>query len=457
MSPVTLVWFRDDLRIFDHAALQEAVRLGLPVVGLFVWEEYGDARRARFLYECLSELEGTLADRRVPLCFLRGKAEEAVLGFAKQAGAAYVVCAESAEPAVREQDAVMAAKLVGQGCFFRLVNDAVLLPKSALVSPEGSPYTDFDSYRGAWLAAAKQAVWCDGDDWGRLDELQKGLSEKLKVARGLPAEAELGITGGFSLIKGGERAARKRWDGFQTGIAAYREECAFPARQGTSGLSPYLRFGALSVRRLVDRAAGMGNAGAQAWLDGLIRREYYRQLFYHYPNLQFESYKLQYRDLAWENRPDFLSAWQEGRTGYPLLDAAMRCLNQTGLLHGALRRFAAVFLTQMLLCDWRLGESYFAEQLLDYDAAVNNGCWQDAAGVGTERVLPRMVHPVLESQKLDPDGQIIRRYLPQLSHLPRDVVHAPWLAKGTVNTYGYSDPIVDYGEQKGKWTALFGV
>lgn len=462
MFQTTLVWFRYDLRAFDHTALQEAVRLGLPVVGMYVFEPEGapvsEGRRRRrvFVHQCLSELQSRLAEKGVPLFVAIGSAEREVPAFAKDVDAAYVVCAGAGEPDAVHQENVVAAHLVGDGRQFKVVNDDAVLSKFVSADSEGKLYTDFDAYRKAWLAASAGMVWQPSDDWAALTGLQTGLSEHLRFAPELPSLKQLGMEDGASVFEGGERAADKLLAGLMRRMGDYHLGRGLSAQSDNFRLSPYLRFGVISVRYLIGLIKRMGGEGEEVLLNALMRREFYHRLVYRYPNVLLQGFNPKYRNIAWENNPQYLVAWQEGRTGYPLLDAAMRCLNQTGYLPDSLRSYAAAFLSQVLLCDWRLGEAYFAGQLLDFDLAVNNGCWQDAVGVGACAQKPlSMMHPVFAAQKLDPVGQTIRRYVPELAHVPKDVIHTPWLGKASINTNGYPDPVAEYSSQRKKALVLY--
>lgn len=212
----------------------------------------------------------------------------------------------------------------------------------------------------------------------------------------------------------------------------------------------------LSPRHLIYLAQQADNEGAAAWLGELVWREFFQQLLYHHPQVAEASFRAEYRNFAWENNAEWLARWQAGQTGYPIVDAAMRQLAASGMMHNRLRMIAASFLVKDLLIDWRLGEAWFARQLLDYDLAANNGNWQWAAGTGCDaQPWFRIFNPLLQSQKFDPDGQYIRRHVPELAHLGKDVIHAPWLAKASIDTHGYPAPMIEHAAQREKALALF--
>ncbi|HMA11135.1 MAG TPA: FAD-binding domain-containing protein, partial [Steroidobacteraceae bacterium] len=244
----------------------------------------------------------------------------------------------------------------------------------------------------------------------------------------------------------------------------YHETRDFPAQKGPSYLSVHLRFGTVSVRALAAAAWQNGGRGAQTWLSELIWRDFYHQILWQRPDVAAgHAFKSQYDALPWPNPPGHFAAWCEARTGYPLVDAAMRQLNRTGYMHNRLRMVAASFLTKDLLVDWRLGERYFADKLIDFDLAANSGGWQWAASVGCDaQPWFRIFNAVAQSEKFDPGGRFIRRYLPELARVPDRSIHAPWTMPapeqeraGCVIGRDYPAPIVDHATQRGLALALF--
>lgn len=226
----------------------------------------------------------------------------------------------------------------------------------------------------------------------------------------------------------------------------------------------HLRFGTLSIRELVATAAGIGGAGAEAWLTELIWREFYQQLLWHHPRVASgHCFRPEFDAIRWPNPPGHFEAWCEARTGYPLVDAAMRQLEHSGYMHNRLRMVTASFLVKDLLVDWRLGERHFAEKLIDYDLAANSGGWQWAASVGCDaQPWFRIFNPVTQSERFDPGGRFIRRYLPELAKVPDEYIHAPWTlpeslqaACGVKIGRDYPAPIVEHRLQREKALALF--
>jgi deoxyribodipyrimidine photo-lyase len=258
-----------------------------------------------------------------------------------------------------------------------------------------------------------------------------------------------------------------RAEDFRKRIDRYRNARDFPAVKGPSYLSVHLRFGTASIREVAayahQRALEAGGEGAATWLSELIWRDFYAQILWHNPDVVAHAFKREYDDLEFENDPAKFAAWREGRTGYPIVDAALRQINTTGYMHNRLRMIAASFLVKDLLVDWRWGERYFADALLDYDLASNNGGWQWAASTGCDaQPFFRIFNPVTQSERYDPDGKFIRRYVPELAALPAAQIHAPWRmsvaeqrASGVVIGRDYPPPIVDHAKSRAAALALF--
>jgi deoxyribodipyrimidine photo-lyase len=257
--------------------------------------------------------------------------------------------------------------------------------------------------------------------------------------------------------------ASKLFQDFKQRMDDYHARRDFPAVKGVSYLSTHLRFGNLSIRALASYAHHAGGLGAQTWLSELIWREFYQMLLFHHPRVVNHTYKPQFDALAWTNDKDKFAAWCEGRTGYPLVDAGMRQLNETGFMHNRLRMVTASFLTKDLQINWRWGERYFAEHLLDYDLAANNGGWQWSASTGCDaQPWFRIFNPVTQSERFDPAGQFIRRYVPELANCPDKFIHAPWTLGnseqqrcGVVIGRDYPAPIVDHALARVKTLEMF--
>jgi deoxyribodipyrimidine photo-lyase len=266
----------------------------------------------------------------------------------------------------------------------------------------------------------------------------------------------------------GSQGAATLLDDFLGRIDNYEATRNFPAVRGPSYLSVHLRFGTVSIRRLAGLAwerAQSGSVGAATWLSELIWRDFYHQVLWHHPHVATRAFKPEYDRIAWDDAPDLFAAWCDGRTGYPLVDAAMAQLNQTGYMHNRLRMVVASFLTKDLGIDWRRGEAYFALHLNDFDLAANNGGWQWAASTGCDaQPYFRIFNPVTQSEKFDPEGKFIKRYLPQLANYSPKEIHSPWLvpvvrqrAAGCVIGTDYPAPNVDHAQARERTLARYAV
>jgi deoxyribodipyrimidine photo-lyase len=254
----------------------------------------------------------------------------------------------------------------------------------------------------------------------------------------------------------GMSGAQHLLEDFLDRIRAYHERRDYPAVKGPSYLSVHLRFGTVSIRELAGRAQAEGGAGAETWLSELVWRDFYFAVLHHFPHVVGHAFKRELDHVSFDNDPGRWRAWCAGLTGYPLVDAALRQINQTGYMHNRLRMVAASFLVKDLHVDWRWGERYFADHLNDFDLAANNGGWQWAASTGCDaQPYFRIFNPVTQSKRFDPDGKFIRRYVPELARVPDRHVHAPWAmrpvdqeAAGCVIGRDYPAPVVDHDRSR---------
>ncbi|HZX27896.1 MAG TPA: deoxyribodipyrimidine photo-lyase [Telluria sp.] len=467
--PASLVWFRRDLRTFDHAALFHALTASNVVYCVFI---YDDAilsslpradRRVEFIHGAVAELDRELRALGGHLLAARGVAQERLPALAAQLGVDAVFTNEDYEPQARARDAAVARALQADGRAFHAVKDQVVFARDEVLTQAGEPFSVFTPYRRAWQArlARDPAVLAPFDTHAHAARLAPPPGPPA-----LPSLEELGFerTNLAALgITPGAAAGAALFEDFLGRIAQYDVARDFPARKGPSYLSVHLRFGTVSIRQLARSAhelaaSGAGGAGAATWLSELVWREFYQMILWHHPRVVSASFKPAYDAIAWEQGPqaeELFAAWCAGRTGYPLVDAAMRQLNTTGYMHNRLRMVAASFLTKDLGLDWRRGERYFAQQLNDYDLAANNGGWQWAASCGCDaQPWFRIFNPVTQSERFDPDGKFILRYVPELAGLKGKALHAPWLAGGKA---GYPAPIVAHDEARRLTLARYAV
>ena len=432
-----LVWFRRDLRDFDHAALCTALRRGRRVYCAFVFDreildalEWRVDRRVDFIRESLVELDRALRARGGALIVRHGWAISEIPRLARELGVTAVFANRDYEPQAKQRDARVRTALQADGIAFESFKDQVIFDDVEVLTQAGRPHSVFTPYRSAWLRRLGE------DDW--LPHDGSGARLVAPAITGVPTLAEIGFAASDLRALGiepGMSGGRRRLADFLGRIALYHQQRDYPALQGVSCLSVHLRFGTVSIRELVSQAiaAGalrMGGEGAAAWLSELIWRDFYFMILDHFAHVCERSFKPAYDAIVWEQGAQAdaaFAAWCDGRTGYPLVDAGMRQLNGTGYLHNRLRMLTASFLSKDLGIDWRRGEAYFARQLNDFDLAANNGGWQWAASSGCDaQPYFRIFNPVTQSQRFDPAGKFIRRYLPELAMVPDRFLHAPW-------------------------------
>lgn len=457
-----LVWFRRDLRDHDHRALSAALAEAGEVYCAFVFDrEILDAlpskhdRRVHFIRESLCELDAALRARGGGLIVRHGRATEEIPDLARELGVAAVYANRDYEPAAKQRDNAIRASLLDSGIAFYSFKDQAIFDQDEVLTLAGKPFSVFTPYKNAWLkrltAADCAACHCQGAFAGR-------------EHAGVPSLDEIGFAGTDLIelgIQPGMSGARALWDEFRDGrIALYGAMRDFPAVKGVSYLSVHLRFGTISIRELVRAAR---EKDADAWLGELVWRDFYFMILDHFPHVVGHAFKPEYDAIAWDDWPEGLAAWREGRTGYPLVDAAMRQLQHCGWMHNRLRMVVASFLTKDLGIDWRLGERHFAEQLNDFDLSANNGGWQWAASTGCDaQPYFRIFNPVTQSEKFDPDGKFIRRYVPELASLANRQIHSPWLmsrsaqeAAGVIIGRDYPLPIVDHARARADTLARY--
>jgi len=452
-----LVWFRRDLRDHDHAALAAALQTARQVHCVFVFDRaILDAlpsprdRRVEFIHGAVTELAVALQACGGSLHIRHGDARQEIPRLAEQLAIDTVFVNRDYEPAAKARDAAVQAALAERGIAWRDFKDQVIFDHDEVLTLAGKPFSVFTPYKNAWrkrLSDGDLAAWsCPAEQRlaGADVSPQPQLADLGFQPTGL---AMLGITPGMS-------GAQQLWESFRTGaLPRYGSLRDFPAVRGVSYLSVHLRFGTISIRQLVREALA---AGADAWLNELIWRDFYFMILDHFPHAVDRSFKPEYDAIRWDDWPAGLAAWQQGQTGYPLVDAAMRQLNHSGWMHNRLRMVTASFLCKDLGIDWRLGERYFAEQLNDFDLSANNGGWQWAASSGCDaQPWFRIFNPVTQSEKFDPEGRFIRRYLPELQAVPNKFIHAPWQmgrleqeALGVVIGRDYPAPLVDHASAR---------
>ncbi|MCB1957799.1 MAG: deoxyribodipyrimidine photo-lyase [Rhodocyclaceae bacterium] len=470
-----LVWLRRDLRCEDHAALHHALRSARRVHCAFVFDtEILDAladrcdRRVEFIRESLVELDQRLdalsrasGGEGSGVLVRHGRARDIIPALALELGVDAVHCNRDYEPDATRRDAEVADRLRTAGIALFDHKDQVIFDKGEILTRTGQPYGVFTPYRRNWEArldalqmqahpvACHAAALAPRPGSASMPSLTELGFEPTDLAR-LPLPT--GMSGGETLLTD-----------FLGRIDRYHEARDYPGVKGVSYLSTHLRFGTVSIRRLVREAVAAGGEGARTWLSELIWREFYQQLLWHHPHVVDRSYKPEFDAVVWADDEAGFAAWCEGRTGYPIVDAAMRQLNTTGYMHNRLRMVAASFLTKDIGVDWRRGEHYFARKLNDYDLAANNGGWQWAASTGCDaQPWFRIFNPVTQSKRFDADGRFILRYVPELARVPPRHLHAPWEMDDATQAAArcrigsdYPRPVVDHGEARARTLARF--
>ncbi len=449
----TLVWFRNDLRVADNPALHHAMEHG-EAIAVFCfcnrqWRDHdvGDNRLA-FLLDSLHALAADLKDLGVPLRTITEPwfedLPDRLLNLAQAVDADGVACNEEYPLNERVRDSKVTRAFEDAGLTATTHHAGTIAPPGTVLTNDGDPYTVFTPFKKRWLSqlgpsqrtpveTPKPQTRPDVED-SDLPDQTDGVPRD-RVADRWPA---------------GAREAQRRLDAFvEDRIRRYHDDRDFPAVDGTSTLSPYLSVGSISGRQCLAAAIDAndgklhgGNDGVRTWIDELIWRDFYRHVIAQFPHVsRGQAFRREYDRLPWRNAPDELEAWKEGRTGYPIVDAAMRQLAETGWMHNRLRMVTAMFLSKHLLLDWRQGERHFMEQLVDGDFAANNGGWQWSASTGTDAApYFRIFNPHTQAKRFDPKGEFIRRYVPELADAPDKAIFDPERNA----TEGYPRPIVDH-------------
>jgi len=476
-----LVWFRRDLRVHDNAALHAALQSCAHVHCVFVFDRAildglpRADRRVEFIRESLVELDADLrALAGKPLAGLivqHGFATVVIPQLAETLNAQAVFAAHDYEPQAMARDAAVHSALTSQHRALVTVKDHVIFERREVLTQTGKPYGVFTPYKRAWLARLGDTP----PTQHACEPHAQALAERPPAyAKPVPSLDALGFSATNLqdlCIGAGARKARLLVDDFWERMDQYGQTRDFPSVKGPSYLSVHLRFGTVSIRQLVSLALQRslhGSAGASVWLGELVWRDFYFQVLANFPHVVDGAFKPEYDQIAWEHGAQAqtrFAAWCQGNTGYPLVDAAMAQLNQTGYMHNRLRMVAGSFLVKHLGIDWRWGERYFAEKLNDFDLSANNGGWQWVSSSGCDaQPYFRIFNPISQSEKFDTQGKFIKRYVPQLAGLDASQIHAPWRAKpvdlaaaGVVLGTHYPPPIVDHAQARARTLERYAV
>lgn len=462
-SPV-ICWLRRDLRLEDHTALYYALQTGRPVQLIFVFDEKilaplrkhaSQDKRLTFIIQALTEIEHKLKKAGASLKILHGDPTNLVPAYAQEIGASAVYLCRDYEPYACERDQAVKKRLESDGIKYHDYKDHVMMEASQVLKDDGSIYKVFTPYKRKWL----ETFLAQGKELSEFKCSLKNLRAFTQSENTIEFDwhQALGFTPDAPILTGTRSEALKRLDYFRKHIlATYHETRDFPDIDGTSMLSPYIRHGLLSVRELVATITSLSVAGEECWLSELIWREFYQMLLSSTPSLASKAFRPNYDTIKWRGGEREFNAWCAGQTGFPIVDAAMRCLNQTGLMPNRLRMVTASFLCKTLLVDWRWGEQYFARKLLDFDLAANNGGWQWCSSSGADaQPYFRIFNPYAQSEKFDQEGEFIKRWCPELALVGGKAIHRPDQMNPLEEEMAgchlgreYPLPIVDYAKKR---------
>jgi len=462
MADLVLFWHRRDLRINDNVGLNAARNLSSKLIGLFCLDpqifDRDDIAPARVSYMvgCLQELQASYQQLGSELLIFH-QSPLVIMPKLVEALKIKTVCWNlDVEPYGRERDRSITEALQSQNLEIQTYWDQILHAPSEIYSGSGTPYTVYTPFWKNWIAKPKAAPLPKPQPCQGLTPQEREVATKLG-AIALPTAEDLGFPWqGELFLAPGETAALGKLQEFtHQGILAYGDQRNYPALVGTSCLSPALKFGAIGIRTLwqmtLDALAINSTDAAtniHTWQQEIAWREFYHHALYNFPALEQGAYRQQFQNFPWENNVAHFQAWCEGRTGYPIVDAAMRQLNTIGWMHNRCRMIVASFLTKDLIINWQWGEKYFMQKLIDGDLAANNGGWQWSASSGLDPKPLRIFNPYTQAKNYDPEAVYIRRWLPELKSLPTKDLLSGNILPLVRSTRGYPQPIVDHHTQQ---------
>lgn len=460
-----LFWFRRDLRLNDNVGLYHALKECDHVAPIFIFDKTilqdlaSEDRRVEFILKCLSSLKSQLNLIGSDILVKYAVADNEIVNLAKTFKVSAVYVNEDYEPQARVRDANIQNMLAEQQIEFKSYKDTVIFGKDDLLNGD-LPYITFTQYKSAWKKKLKKESYTTYSIENYKNKFAQFKSKDLITLK------ELGFKKSnldeMKLVAGNEGALILFNKFKEKFLPHYKILKDIPFAGGASYLSVHNRFGTISIRFLLGQIISLmkiyedkRKESCETWLNELIWREFYMQLLYHYPHLVSEPFRQEFNNFPWENNPLYYIAWCKGKTGFPLIDAAMIQLNKTGYMHGRLRMLVSSFLTKHLLTDYRLGEQYFASNLLDYDLSANNGGWQWAASSGCEaQSYIKIFNPIKQSEKFDGEARFIKKYLPIFKNVPAKYLHEPWVYEKELKELGielgkdYPKPIIDHNVRR---------
>jgi len=470
MPNLILFWHRRDLRISDNIGLAAARQRSPKVVGVFCLDpgilQLDDVAPARVAYMlgCLRELQEAYAKVGSQLLVLQNAPAVALPNLAIALQASAVRWNRDVEPCGRSRDRTVAEALRQAGVEVQAEWDQLLHAPKEIFTGAGSPYTVYTPFWRNWSAKPKaEPVPALAQALGLTDAELATAQQAGAIA--LPTAKQLGFAWDSPfLLAPGETAAQERLEEFcSQAVFSYQEQRNFPFTDGTSSLSAALKFGAIGIRTvwaatvsaLEQTRSDEAQAGVRVWRQELAWREFYQHVMYSFPELADGPYRQPFKDFPWTNNPNQFQAWCDGKTGYPIVDAAMRQLNEIGWMHNRCRMIVASFLTKDLIIDWRWGEKYFMQRLVDGDLSANNGGWQWSASSGMDPKPLRIFNPASQAQKFDPDAEYMRAWLPELRSLDTELLVTGVIPAGDRRVCNYPAPIVDHKKQQALFKQLY--
>jgi deoxyribodipyrimidine photo-lyase len=462
-----LCWIRRDIRLHDHAALSHCADQNTQVYLAFIFDNDildplkkrapGD-RRIQFIVESLAEIQAQLKQYNATLIIRYGNPVDIIPTLVKDFEIDNLYFNRDYSPYAQKRDAAVTQHVVDMGKQVHTFKDCVIFEPTEVLNATQQPYKVFTPYSTAWKLKLESLLPLP------TFSVRQDRFAPLPNEPHLDTEEKLLHFAGFApeplILKGGTRQGLNRLADFAQKMSNYDHDRDYPAIDGTSLLSVYLRHGCISVREMVACALSQDNIGAQKWLNELVWREFYQVIFYYFPQVNTMPFQQKFNSLVFPTSEEYLAKFKAGQTGFPIIDAAMRCLNQTGCMHNRLRMVTASFLTKILLVDWKRGERYFSWKLLDYELQSNNGGWQWSAGIGCDAApYFRIFNPTTQSKTYDPDGKFIRQFCPELKDLNNKDIHNPIDAKSLPLSFqlgrDYPFPIVDYKINRKKALDLY--
>lgn len=453
-APV-LCWLRRDLRLKDNLALHTALKTGQPVIPVFIFDpailksKRLAVPRLKFMLDALKSLDSDLRIHGSALLIRHGEPAVVLTRLIEESGASHVFYNADYTPYARQRDEAVKQAINNPAYAF---HDRMLVPPGALTKTDGQPYVIYTPFKNRWREIGKPSINENTSSQGRWYDLPHLTNDPI------PSLQQLGFTDTIPVPEASETRAHRLLDNFLADVVyrykTSRNRLGNPSgapHTGTSVLSPYIRFGLLSLRHIYWAAREAfayapdsdARESVTTFVDEIIWHEFYTHILFHFPHVKTRSFNSKYDAVPWLEPGTAFDLWKQGRTGYPVVDAAMRQLRATGWMHNRARMIVASFLTKDLLIDWRLGELYFMQWLLDGDLAANNGGWQWAAGTGTDaQPYFRIFNPVSQSKKFDSDGAFIRSWIPELRDVPDQYIHEPWAMSQPPADYPM--PIIDH-------------